>query len=89
MPATNTTPVEESKAIHQYLKETTPNPTAFTIVYRQGAMPHCEKGFMHQGDLKSAITRARTHCERMGYTFKFCRPLIVDLDEEEAINKAT
>jgi hypothetical protein len=57
--------------------------TAFTLTYRVGFQAHCEKGFMHQGDLKSAIVRAREHCERMGYTFKFCRPLIVDLDEDE------
>lgn len=60
-----------------------PVSTAYTLTYRVGVMSHCEKGFTHKGDLRSAIVRAREHCERMGYTFKFCRPLIVDLDEEE------
>lgn len=41
------------------------------------------KCFPFKGDMKSAIARARLHCEKMNYRFLRLRPLIVDLDEQE------
>lgn len=60
-----------------------PVPTAYTLFYRHGVNPKCEKGFMHIGDIRSANQRAQVHCKIMGYTFIFVRPLIVDLESEE------
>ncbi len=42
-----------------------------------------EKGFWHAGDLRSATARAREHAEKMDYTYVYCFPLIVDLEDQE------
>lgn len=55
----------------------------YTLFFRHGVNPRCEKGFLHEGGFLAARQRAFEHCERMGYRFIFVRPLIVDLDEEE------
>lgn len=73
-------PKEEIKAV----KPGQPLPSAYLMFFRHGVQVRCEKGFMHVGDIRSANKRAQEHCKIMGYTFIFVRPLIIDLDAEEA-----
>lgn len=68
-----------------YIQEaaTSENLQVYIIYYRHGMNPHCQKGFVHKGDLRSAVDRAKTHCAIMGYRYIFVRPLICDLAEDE------
>jgi len=59
------------------------NKNVYILFYRHGMNPHCQKGFSHDGDIKSAVQRAQRHCEVMGYRYIFVRPFISDIDEEE------
>lgn len=55
----------------------------WTLFYRHGVNPRCEKGFYHDGDMRSAVDRAKKHCELMGYRYIFIRPFVVDIEQEE------
>jgi hypothetical protein len=55
----------------------------YTLFYRHGMNPQCQKGFVHEGDIKSAVQRAQRHCEVMNYRYIFVRPFVSDIDEEE------
>lgn len=59
----------------------------YTLYYRHGFSVSCSKGFIHEGGLKSAITRAIKHCEIMGYKYIFVRPMVSNIDEEESLKR--
>lgn len=56
----------------------------FELNFRKGNRKPETKVFEMDCDLPDAITRARLHCERMGYRFCGVFPFIVDLDIQEA-----
>lgn len=53
------------------------------IHYRHGMNPGLSKGMYHVGDVRSAVERAKRHCEMMGYRYVFVRPFVSDLQKEE------
>lgn len=55
----------------------------FELHFRKGNRKPESKVFELEGDLPAAITRARRHCEDMGYRFCGCYPFLVDLDMQE------
>ncbi len=55
----------------------------WTMFYRHGNNPRCEKVFQGDPDMRVARDRAKKHCDAMGYNLNFIRPLISDLDLEE------
>lgn len=61
----------------------TSEPQLYVLFYRHGVNPGCQKGFKHNGDLRSAVERAKKHCEIMNYRYVFVRPMICDLVAEE------
>lgn len=70
---------------HPAVKELTPLDFTkfYTMYYRHGMNPNLTKSFFHDGDLRSAISRAKDHCDIMGYRLQFVKPLVADLKEEE------
>jgi hypothetical protein len=61
-----------------------PTYDTFTMHYRHGMNSKLEKNFSFKGDLESARRRAKEHCDIMGYKLIWVRPLVVDLEIEEA-----
>jgi hypothetical protein len=55
----------------------------WTLFYRHGMNACVSKNFYHDGDLNSAISRARHHCQVMNYRYIFVKPLIVNIETEE------
>jgi len=55
----------------------------YVMYYRHGMNPQLNKVFRHNGDMASAVLRARKHCEIMGYRYIFLRPFIIDIESEE------
>jgi len=58
------------------------------LYYMIGSSSPQIKNFALDGDLKRAIVRAKVHCATQGYQFIRVRPLISDLDEEDAVKDA-
>jgi hypothetical protein len=56
----------------------------YLMFYRHGMNANLTKGFFCLGDLLTARKRAETHCKIMGYKFIFVRPMVCDLESEEA-----
>lgn len=83
--ATDNSKVKAEALIRDVLNPLTkPEPLrSYTMFYRHGMNPKCEKSFLFNGDVRAARARADIHCRIMGYTLTFVRPMIVDLDEEE------
>lgn len=55
----------------------------WTMYYRHGNNPHCLRTFEFEDNMKTAHTRARTHCDKMGYNLTYIRRTIEDLEEIE------
>lgn len=61
-----------------------PKKGLFVLYYRSGNNPHPQFVFFEGGGtLQNVIERARRFCESMSYRFVYCRPAIINLDEEE------
>lgn len=56
----------------------------WVLYYRHGMNPLLTKVFHLDGNLLDAVKRGRKHCELMNYKYHFTRPLVFDLEEEEA-----
>lgn len=54
------------------------------LYYRHGMNPLLSKVFYLEGTLQDAMARGRKHCQLMNYKYHFTRPLVFDLEEEEA-----
>lgn len=72
----------EIKSPFIYAKESG-EPRTWTLYYRYGNVPQMTKSFYFEGDLQSAIIRARKHCDIINVKFICVRPLLVDLDFQE------
>ena len=59
-------------------------PSLYSMHYRHGMNSKLEKNFEFVGDLFAARKRAEDHCAIMGYKLIWVRPLVVDLEAEEA-----
>jgi hypothetical protein len=70
-------------ATEQKLIEELSTGDVFKLYYARGINPRCELIFKVDGGLQSAISRARSHCEKMNYKFIRCEPFLVNLDEVE------
>jgi hypothetical protein len=46
--------------------------------------PMLNKVFYLDGTLQDAVRRGRLHCQIMNYKYHFTRPLVFDLEAEEA-----
>ena len=68
------------------LKEQIPTSLNFMWImfYRHGMNANLTKGFFYKGSLFQAQERAKDHCKIMGYKYIFIRPMICNLEEEEA-----
>jgi hypothetical protein len=56
--------------------------SVYVVEYRaDGAVHH--KNFVYDGDLVSAIARAKQYCQTMRYRFIFCSPFLTDLEKNE------
>lgn len=53
------------------------------MYYRHGMNANLTKGFYHEGDVESAVKRARRHCEIMGYKYIFVRPMVCNIKADE------
>jgi hypothetical protein len=56
----------------------------WVLYYRHGMNPMLQKVFVHDGTLQEAVKRGRAHCQIMNYKYHFTRPLVFDLESEEA-----
>ena len=56
----------------------------WTIFFRHGMNANLSKNFYFDGTQLEATRRAQEHCKIMGYRFIFLRPLVCNIDEEEA-----
>lgn len=54
------------------------------LFYRHGMNSTLQKNFTLDAPLLKAVERAKEHCKVMNYKYIFIRPLICNLDEEEA-----
>ena len=59
----------------------------WTMYYRHGMNANLQKNFYFEGTLVQAQLRAREHCDVMGYKFIWVRPLVCNIEEEEAYRK--
>lgn len=56
----------------------------WTLYYRHGMNATLSKNFCYNGNMAEARKRAEQHCKIMGYKFIFIRPMICDIESEEA-----
>lgn len=70
------------------LSKEVPKPDPFKgmwiLFYRHGMNSTLQKNFTLDAPLLQAVERAKAHCKVMNYKYIFIRPLICNLDEEEA-----
>ena len=55
----------------------------WTMHYKHGPTPHCQKNFYLTGTLREAIARAHDHCQVMNYRLIMVQPMVADLEHEE------
>lgn len=56
----------------------------WTLYFRAGSNPHAmTKHFFLEGDIRDVVTRAKKHCDTLGYRFIRIEPFISDLALDE------
>lgn len=58
------------------------NQRVYELHYKYGYQKPKSKFFRFSGNMKEAKEHAQRHCIDMGYTFIWCNPAVVDLDEQ-------
>lgn len=58
------------------------NTRIYELHYKYGFQKPRSKYFRFSGDMKAAKEHAQRHCIDMNYTFIWCNPFVVDLDEQ-------
>jgi len=59
----------------------------YELHYKYGFQKPRSKYFRFSGNMLDAKQHAQRHCIDMGYTYIWCNPLVVDLDEQFAAKK--